>query len=462
LKLTFKKEIRKEVFGKRGTGITWGMRNCARHIPSTALTLAEMEERVKEEWGKVPYRIKADAVEQALLAYKTNFEKRKKQRERGEPVKPFNVQFRKYGQMSVINLPKKEVLVEFVRCEKKEKKKPKKKKKSNKKGKKKSKKKKKRTRTDDNENSKVYFFAKFSNVGDWCRSMREDGKAESGVRLCASKKVADLVLANNGENVLQTRLRYSKKRKHYFIDVVIKAPRTKADKAGVKRVGAIDLGVNPLYTVHTSEGVTIAEDAKERKKLFKLKAKCEHLVDRIAKRNFANQHRRTKQQYDRTTKRLRLKLERMRVSLQNFRTKWHHVEAKKIFEHVDVLILNRLGTQKILHESKQSHDGLGTKARKNMQTEAPAMFADKIEWRCRNIEGKKIVTGCGEKGTSKTCTKCGCWQPDLELKKLYECKYCGLKINRDKNGARNNLLEKLQELIVNVVNFARRVRRRVN
>ena len=116
-------------------------------------------------------------------------------------------------------------------------------------------------------------------------------------------------------------------------------------------------------------------------------------------------------------KRLRLKLERMRVSLQNFRAKWHHVEAKKIFQYVDILILNRLDSKDILQSSKQSHDGFNTKARKNMQTVAPAMFADKIEWRCRNIEGKKIVTGCGEKGTSKTCTNCGFWQPDLGRKK---------------------------------------------
>ena len=181
--------------------------------------------------------------------------------------------------------------------------------------------------------------------------------------------------------------------------------------------------------------------------------------------NFSAQQRRTKQQYDRTTKRLRLKLERMRVSLQNFRAKWHHSEAKKIFQYVDVLILNRLDSKDILHESKESHDGFGTTARKNMLIVAPAMFADKLEWHCRNIEGKKIVCGCGEKGTSKTCTKCGFWQPDLKLKKTYKCKHCGLKINRDKNGARNNLLEKLQELIRNVsrvANFIRQVRRRVN
>mmetsp|Transcript_3305 Transcript_3305/g.11791 ORF Transcript_3305/g.11791 Transcript_3305/m.11791 type:complete len:443 (+) Transcript_3305:951-2279(+) len=442
------------------------MRNCARHIPSKRLTLKQMAVKVKKEWGKVPYKIKEDAVEQALLAYKTNFQKRSKQRARGEQVKPFNVRLRKYGQMSVINLPKGRVLVDFVRCEKKEK-----------------------EVTEeheeeevqeegeveeeeegevDNENKKVHFFAKFSGYGDWCKSMRENGEIQSGVRLCASSKVADLVLENNCENVLQTRLRYSQKQRHYFIDATIKVPRTKADKVGVKRVGAIDLGVNPLYTIYTSEGKTITEDLKEKEKLFEIEAKCEHLVERIAKRNFANQQRRTKQQYDRTTKRLRLKLERMRVSLRNFRTKWHNVEKKKkITDKVDVLILNRLNAKKILHESKESHDGLGTKARKNMQTVAPAKFADKLEEGYRDIEGKKIVTGCGEKGTSKTCTCCGFWQPDLGGNKEYKCKneICGLVINRDVNGARNNLLEKLQELIRNVgwvANVIRRVRQRRN
>ena len=150
--------------------------------------------------------------------------------------------------------------------------------------------------------------------------------------------------------------------------------------------------------------------------------------------------------------------------MRNFRKKWHNVERKKIADEVDVLILNRLRSKEILHESKGSHDGLGTKARKNLQTVAPAKFADKLEEGYRDIEGKKIVCGCGEKGTSKTCTSCGFWQPDLGGKKEYECKNesCGLVINRDVNGARNNLLEKLQELIVNVVNFARQVRRRVN
>ena len=62
---------------------------------------------------------------QALMAYETNFAKRKKQRERNEEVKPFTVKFRKYGQNFVINLPKRNVLLDFVQTEKKNFKKPK-------------------------------------------------------------------------------------------------------------------------------------------------------------------------------------------------------------------------------------------------------------------------------------------------------------------------------------------------
>jgi hypothetical protein len=76
--------------------------------------------RRRKEFGEnsIHYCSKEDAFKQALLAFKTNFAKQKKQRDRGEEVKPFNVQFRNYGQISVINLRKKsKVLVDFVRCE---------------------------------------------------------------------------------------------------------------------------------------------------------------------------------------------------------------------------------------------------------------------------------------------------------------------------------------------------------
>ena len=121
-----------------------------------------------------------------LLAFKTNFAKQKKQRDRGEEVKPFNVQFRYYGQMSVINLRKKsKVLVDFVRCQKKKKKKKKKNciKKKNKKGKK----------EENEQNSKVHFFAKFT---DPCLVVAVNGAEECAMKrkykavyVCVTKRV---------------------------------------------------------------------------------------------------------------------------------------------------------------------------------------------------------------------------------------------------------------------------------
>merc|ERR1711991_1049504 len=101
------------------------MSNCAWHIPTRTLSLAEMTDCIRDSWKSVPYAVKEDAVNQALMAYEINFAKRKKQRERNEEVKPFTVKFRKYGQNFVINLPKRKVLLDFVQTEKKNFKKPK-------------------------------------------------------------------------------------------------------------------------------------------------------------------------------------------------------------------------------------------------------------------------------------------------------------------------------------------------
>jgi transposase len=45
-----------------------------------------------------------------------------------------------------------------------------------------------------------------------------------------------------------------------------------------------------------------------------------------------------------------------------------------------------------------------------------------------------------EPGTSKTCGNCGLWKKELGGNKVYHCRRCGVVLERDVNGARNNLL----------------------
>ena len=55
------------------------------------------------------------------MAWKTNMQKIMKRREENPnaEIKPFNLRFRKFSETSVINLPKREVLMKFVKAEKK-------------------------------------------------------------------------------------------------------------------------------------------------------------------------------------------------------------------------------------------------------------------------------------------------------------------------------------------------------
>ena len=68
-------------------------------------------------------------------------------------------------------------------------------------------------------------------------------------------------------------------------------------------------------------------------------------------------------------------------------------------------------------------------------------FKEKLKWECnKNKSNIYIVT---EEYTSKTCTNCGNIKSNLGSNHIYECKNCGLCIDRDINGARNILLKYL-------------------
>ena len=91
---------------------------------------------------------------------------------------------------------------------------------------------------------------------------------------------------NNCEKVVQTQIRYNQKTRQYFINAVVKCDRTEPDNDEKKIVAAVDLGINPLYTVYTSEGKTLTEDKKDRKMIFKMKEKIEKLEARIENRKY--------------------------------------------------------------------------------------------------------------------------------------------------------------------------------
>ena len=66
-------------------------------------------------------------------------------------------------------------------------------------------------------------------------------------------------------------------------------------------------------------------------------------------------------------------------------------------------------------------------------------FKEKLKSKCKEYNIKLI--NYNEAYTSKTCGRCGNIDLDLGNKETYQCKKCGLKIDRDINGARNIMLK---------------------
>jgi transposase len=81
-----------------------------------------------------------------------------------------------------------------------------------------------------------------------------------------------------------------------------------------------------------------------------------------------------------------------------------------------------------------------------MLTLSPGYFVEVLKHVARRTPGKKVIFGCGEQWTSRTCTGCGKVNNNLGLSKELECQKCGLCIDRDVNGALNNLKEVLNKL----------------
>ncbi len=117
--------------------------------------------------------------------------------------------------------------------------------------------------------------------------------------------------------------------------------------------------------------------------------------------------------------------------------------GRKAYEKYDVLVHNKLNSKRIYEESKETHDGFGTTARKNAAILAQASFAEVLKHIARRTPGKKYISGAGERGTSKTCCYCYKWKPNLGWAKTYRCSntHCRKVYDRDAGGAKNNTVE---------------------
>ena len=89
--------------------------------------------------------------------------------------------------------------------------------------------------------------------------------------------------------------------------------------------------------------------------------------------------------------------------------------------------------------ANRNHRVFGKKTARAMYNWRHYAFRQRLKSSAFHYTGRTVVE-IAEPGTSKTCGLCGSWKADLGGDKTYHCTNCSATMDRDVNGARNNLL----------------------
>lgn len=208
-----------------------------------------------------------------------------------------------------------------------------------------------------------------------------------------------------------------------------------------KRVLSGDMGVDPFiewYEPDGSHGEVLKDFPKQ------IKERClrlDALQSRIMKRKTAKRpenYNRDGHKRRRTTRRLRKKLSRDRRRLHNWVECAHYDAANFLLDRADILVIPKIASQRL---SERQDRNIRSGTVRTMLTSSPGLLCDRLESSSKKRPGKTVLTGTGEPGTTGSVGCCGWWNVAMKVGvKKCPCPRCELVIDRQVNGARNNLL----------------------
>jgi len=200
----------------------------------------------------------------------------------------------------------------------------------------------------------------------------------------------------------------------YYISILVEYEKeiiNKEIKSELQVIG-LDFSMKDLY--YSSEGKTANFPRYYRKSLEKLKKEQRKLS---RKKKDSNNHNKQ-----------RIKVAKLHEHIANQRKDFLHKESRKLVDKFDAIIiedLNMKSMSQCLNLGKSVHDaGWG-------------MFTNFLGYKTA-IEGKQLIRINKWFPSSKTCSGCGYIKDGLKLSdRIYECKDCGLVIDRDYNASLN-------------------------
>ena len=196
----------------------------------------------------------------------------------------------------------------------------------------------------------------------------------------------------------------------YFVSVLVDAETEHRKKTG-KSVG-VDLGLKKFATL--SDGTVIDNIRFFRDKQSEI-AKIQRHLSRKTKGS--NRYRKNK-----------TKIARLHNKVANRRNNFLHNITTYLVNNYDVICIEDLNVSGMLSNHKLA---------KAISDTSFYQFRSMLEYKCKWY-GKELSIIDRFYPSSKTCSNCGWKKDDLTLSdRIFECKNCGIEIDRDLNAAIN-------------------------
>lgn len=190
------------------------------------------------------------------------------------------------------------------------------------------------------------------------------------------------------------------------------------------KVCSIDPGIKTFATIYDDSGVAKIGTNNTRNKIKKICKELDIIQSKMSHATY-NSKRNLRQAYNRKHK-----------YLENLKTELHNKTVRYLTLNYGKIIIPPFETQKLAEKLSSSEN-------RTMMTLSFYKFLTRLKNKC--IEQGKELMIRPEYYTSKTCGCCGWINKNLSNADEFNCLSCGLKIDRDMNGARNIMLRNLNE-----------------
>ena len=196
----------------------------------------------------------------------------------------------------------------------------------------------------------------------------------------------------------------------YFVSILVEEEMVYKNKTG-KTVG-VDLGIKELATL--SDGKVFHNPKFLREK----QAKISKMQELLSKKKKGSKRKR----------KLQLKINRLFRDVKNERGWYTHNLTANLVNNYDVICIEDLNVSGMMKNHHLAY---------SISDSCFATIRSQLEYKCYWY-GKRLVVIDRFYPSSKTCSNCGWKNNSLKLSdRVFECKQCGTRIDRDLNAALN-------------------------